>query len=32
MNPGGVRGDLKAGDISPGGEAVGEATYGEAFT
>jgi 5'-nucleotidase len=32
MNPGGVRADLKAGDISSGGEAPGEVTYGEAFT
>ncbi len=32
MNPGGVRADLKAGDISSGGEANGEVTYGEAFT
>src|SRR5207249_2274200 len=32
MNPGGVRADLKAGDVSSGGEAVGEVTYGEAFT
>jgi 5'-nucleotidase len=31
MNPGGVRADLNADDIS-GGEAVGEVTYGEAFT
>ncbi|MGH3381267.1 MAG: bifunctional metallophosphatase/5'-nucleotidase, partial [Actinoallomurus sp.] len=32
MNPGGVRSDLKVGDISSGGEAPGEVTYGEAFT
>jgi 5'-nucleotidase len=32
MNPGGVRADLKAGDVSSGGEAPGEVTYGEAFT
>jgi 5'-nucleotidase len=32
MNPGGIRGDMKTTDISPGGEAVGEVTYGEAFT
>jgi 5'-nucleotidase len=32
MNPGGVRADLKASDISSGGEAPGEVTYGEAFT
>ena len=32
MNPGGIRGDLLANAISPGGEAVGEVTYGEAFT
>jgi 5'-nucleotidase len=32
MNPGGVRADLNAGDISSGGEAPGEVTYGEAFT
>ncbi|HEX6473283.1 MAG TPA: bifunctional metallophosphatase/5'-nucleotidase [Streptosporangiaceae bacterium] len=32
MNPGGVRADLRASDISSGGEAVGEVTYGEAFT
>jgi 5'-nucleotidase len=32
MNPGGIRADLKASDISSGGEAVGEVTYGEAFT
>ncbi|WP_433179388.1 bifunctional metallophosphatase/5'-nucleotidase [Actinoallomurus sp. CA-150999] len=31
MNPGGVRADLKTGDIA-GGEAPGEVTYGEAFT
>jgi 5'-nucleotidase len=32
MNPGGIRADLKTTDISSGGEAVGEVTYGEAFT
>jgi 5'-nucleotidase len=32
MNPGGVRADLRASDISSGGEAIGEVTYGEAFT
>jgi 5'-nucleotidase len=32
MNPGGIRADLRTTDISPGGEAVGEVTYGEAFT
>ncbi|HEY7487553.1 MAG TPA: bifunctional metallophosphatase/5'-nucleotidase [Streptosporangiaceae bacterium] len=32
MNPGGVRADLLASSISSGGEAVGEVTYGEAFT
>jgi len=32
MNPGGIRADLKASDISSGGEAVGQVTYGEAFT
>ncbi|MDT4926520.1 MAG: 5-nucleotidase [Pseudonocardiales bacterium] len=32
MNPGGIRGDLLTTAISPGGEAVGEVTYGEAFT
>lgn len=32
MNPGGIRGDLLAGAISSGGEAVGQVTYGEAFT
>jgi len=31
MNPGGIRADLLASDISSGGEAVGEVTYGEAF-
>jgi 5'-nucleotidase len=31
MNPGGIRGDLLAGQIS-GGEAPGQVTYGEAFT
>jgi 5'-nucleotidase len=32
MNPGGIRADLKVSDISSGGEAPGEVTYGEAFT
>jgi 5'-nucleotidase len=32
MNPGGIRADLRQGDISSGGEAFGEVTYGEAFT
>jgi 5'-nucleotidase len=32
MNPGGIRGDLRVGDISSGGEDPGEITYGEAFT
>jgi 5'-nucleotidase len=32
MNPGGIRADLHVGDISSGGEAPGEVTYGEAFT
>lgn len=32
MNPGGIRSDLLASSISSGGEAVGEVTYGEAFT
>jgi 5'-nucleotidase len=32
MNPGGIRADIRAGDISSGGEAPGEVTYGEAFT
>ena len=32
MNPGGVRADMRVGDISSGGEAPGEVTYGEAFT
>ncbi len=32
MNPGGIRADLKVGDISSGGEKPGEVTYGEAFT
>jgi len=31
MNPGGIRADILAGEIS-GGEAVGEVTYGELFT
>jgi 5'-nucleotidase len=32
MNPGGIRNDLRVSDISSGGEAPGEVTYGEAFT
>jgi len=32
MNPGGIRADLRRTDISSGGEAIGEVTYGEAFT
>jgi 5'-nucleotidase len=32
MNPGGIRNDLRVSDISLGGEAPGEVTYGEAFT
>ena len=32
MNPGGIRGDMHVTDQSPGGEAPGEVTYGEAFT
>jgi 5'-nucleotidase len=32
MNPGGIRADLRISDISSGGEAPGEVTYGEAFT
>jgi 5'-nucleotidase len=32
MNPGGIRADLRVTDISSGGEAPGEVTYGEAFT
>jgi 5'-nucleotidase len=32
MNPGGIRGDLLAASVSSGGEAIGEVTYGEAFT
>ncbi len=32
MNPGGIRADLRVSDISSGGEALGEVTYGEAFT
>ncbi|HEX4908722.1 MAG TPA: 5'-nucleotidase C-terminal domain-containing protein, partial [Actinomycetes bacterium] len=32
MNPGGIRADIRTGDISSGGEAPGEVTYGEAFT
>jgi 5'-nucleotidase len=32
MNPGGIRADMRRTDISSGGEAVGEVTYGEAFT
>ncbi len=32
MNPGGIRADLRTTDISSGGEAIGEVTYGEAFS
>ncbi len=32
MNPGGIRADLKTTDVSSGNEAIGEVTYGEAFT
>jgi 5'-nucleotidase len=32
MNPGGIRADMNVSDISSGGEAPGEVTYGEAFT
>jgi 5'-nucleotidase len=32
MNPGGIRADLLATSVSSGGEAIGEVTYGEAFT
>lgn len=32
MNPGGIRNDMRTTDISSGGEAVGEVTYGEAFS
>lgn len=32
MNPGGIRADLKAADVSSGGEKPGEVTFGEAFT
>jgi 5'-nucleotidase len=32
MNPGGIRNDLKATDVSSGHEAIGEVTYGEAFS
>src|SRR5262245_12082197 len=32
MNPGGIRADMNVNDISSGGEAPGEVTYGEAFT
>jgi 5'-nucleotidase len=32
MNPGGIRADLRVNDVSSGGEAPGEVTYGEAFT
>jgi 5'-nucleotidase len=32
MNPGGIRADLRVGDVSSGGEAPGQVTYGEAFT
>jgi 5'-nucleotidase len=31
MNPGGIRQDLRVSDISSGGEAPGQVTYGEAF-
>ena len=31
MNPGGIRADMRVSDISSGGEAPGEVTYGEAF-
>ncbi len=31
MNPGGIRADFDA-EASPGGEATGQVTYGEAFT
>jgi 5'-nucleotidase len=32
MNPGGIRADLRASEVSSGGEAPGEVTFGEAFT
>ena len=32
MNPGGIRQDLRVGDVSSGGEAPGQVTYGEAFS
>ncbi|HEV7760112.1 MAG TPA: bifunctional metallophosphatase/5'-nucleotidase [Acidimicrobiales bacterium] len=32
MNPGGIRQDLRVADVSSGGEAPGQVTYGEAFT
>ncbi len=32
MNPGGIRADMRTTDVSSGGEALGEVTYGEAFT
>jgi 5'-nucleotidase len=32
MNPGGIRNDMFVNAISPGGEAPGEVTYGEAFS
>jgi hypothetical protein len=32
MNPGGIRADIRTGDMSSGGEAPGEVIYGEAFT
>ena len=32
MNSGGIRADMRVTDISSGGEAPGEVTYGEAFT
>ena len=31
MNPGGIRADMLTTDVSSGGEAIGEVTYGEAF-
>ena len=31
MNPGGIRQDMRTTDVSSGGEAIGEVTYGEAF-
>ncbi|MGH3388220.1 MAG: bifunctional metallophosphatase/5'-nucleotidase [Actinomadura sp.] len=32
MNPGGIRADMRVSDVSTGGEAPGEVTFGEAFT